>query len=179
MEPNQPPPSKSLPAVVDSAAVRAASTATSTPNAKAAVFTATTMATTTAATTSTPILRPSAMNGWAHRQSSTALLHDGGDGGDGEGDGDQHGDQQDHDHHDKPPPAQAPAGGSAGDLLRPRGVPMLTELLRNNRLWAERMTTMNPQFFHKLAQQQSPKILWIGCSDSRGGYLLHRPGGRV
>lgn len=40
-------------------------------------------------------------------------------------------------------------------------------LLENNRAWAERVRTENPDFFPTLAAQQSPKVLWIGCADSR------------
>ena len=43
----------------------------------------------------------------------------------------------------------------------------LNSLFVNNRDWAERMSQERPGFFQKLAQQQSPKYLWIGCSDSR------------
>ena len=43
----------------------------------------------------------------------------------------------------------------------------LTKLLENNRAWAEAMQRSDPAFFSKLAQQQSPEYLWIGCSDSR------------
>lgn len=43
----------------------------------------------------------------------------------------------------------------------------LHHLLDNNRAWAARMERERPGFFSKLAQQQSPKYLWIGCSDSR------------
>lgn len=43
----------------------------------------------------------------------------------------------------------------------------LDELLRNNRQWAEGMSSEDPQFFQRLSQQQAPKYLWIGCSDSR------------
>ena len=43
----------------------------------------------------------------------------------------------------------------------------LDELLRNNRDWAERVRREDPQFFERLSQQQAPKYLWIGCSDSR------------
>jgi len=43
----------------------------------------------------------------------------------------------------------------------------LDELLRNNREWAERVRHEDPQFFERLSQQQAPKYLWIGCSDSR------------
>ena len=44
---------------------------------------------------------------------------------------------------------------------------ILNALFDNNRSWAQRMTLERPGFFQKLAQQQSPKYLWIGCSDSR------------
>ena len=43
----------------------------------------------------------------------------------------------------------------------------LNNLFVNNREWAQRMSTERPGFFEKLAKQQSPKYLWIGCSDSR------------
>jgi carbonic anhydrase len=43
----------------------------------------------------------------------------------------------------------------------------LEELFRNNREWAERIRRQDPDFFEKLARQQSPEYLWIGCSDSR------------
>jgi len=41
------------------------------------------------------------------------------------------------------------------------------DLFENNRLWALEKCEKNPDFFRDLAQQQSPKYLWIGCSDSR------------
>jgi len=43
----------------------------------------------------------------------------------------------------------------------------LTQLFENNRQWATQITQSNPEFFKKLAEQQSPEYLWIGCSDSR------------
>jgi carbonic anhydrase len=43
----------------------------------------------------------------------------------------------------------------------------LSELLRNNREWADGVRREDPQFFARLSQQQAPKFLWIGCSDSR------------
>lgn len=43
----------------------------------------------------------------------------------------------------------------------------LEDLLRNNREWAERVRREDPGFFDRLSKQQSPKYLWIGCSDSR------------
>lgn len=44
---------------------------------------------------------------------------------------------------------------------------MLDELFQNNRLWAESVKANDPLFFEKLANQQSPQFLWIGCADSR------------
>jgi carbonic anhydrase len=43
----------------------------------------------------------------------------------------------------------------------------LEQLFRNNRRWAASMVAQDNQFFAKLAAQQSPEYLWIGCSDSR------------
>lgn len=43
----------------------------------------------------------------------------------------------------------------------------LSELFDNNRRWAERMVQEDPKFFERLVEQQAPKYLWIGCSDSR------------
>lgn len=40
-------------------------------------------------------------------------------------------------------------------------------LLQKNRAWATAVHADDPTFFGKLASQQSPKYLWIGCSDSR------------
>jgi len=44
---------------------------------------------------------------------------------------------------------------------------MLDALFQNNRLWAESVKAQDPLFFEKLANQQSPQFLWIGCADSR------------
>jgi len=41
------------------------------------------------------------------------------------------------------------------------------KLLENNRAWAAEMLAQDKQYFSRLAQQQSPQYLWIGCSDSR------------
>ncbi len=43
----------------------------------------------------------------------------------------------------------------------------LSHLLANNRNWSNSIHANDPQFFQKLANQQSPEYLWIGCSDSR------------
>jgi len=46
-------------------------------------------------------------------------------------------------------------------------VKVLPQLFENNRKWANQITKSDPTFFQKLSQQQSPELLWIGCSDSR------------
>jgi carbonic anhydrase len=43
----------------------------------------------------------------------------------------------------------------------------LDELLANNKAWAKAINANDPEFFNTLAQQQKPRYLWIGCSDSR------------
>jgi len=43
----------------------------------------------------------------------------------------------------------------------------LQDLLDNNRRWADRVTERDRGFFERLAAQQAPTYLWIGCSDSR------------
>ena len=61
----------------------------------------------------------------------------------------------------------------------------LHDLFENNREWAARLTQSDPEFFTRLAEQQRPKYLWIGCADSRvpaneivglppGGVFVHR-----
>ncbi|HET7456737.1 MAG TPA: carbonate dehydratase [Gemmatimonadaceae bacterium] len=62
---------------------------------------------------------------------------------------------------------------------------ILPNLFDNNREWAAAMTRQDPEFFVRLARQQAPDYLWIGCSDSRvpaneivglppGDLLVHR-----
>jgi carbonic anhydrase len=43
----------------------------------------------------------------------------------------------------------------------------LDGLFTNNRTWAAQRRSQDPEFFTRLARQQSPRYLWIGCSDSR------------
>lgn len=43
----------------------------------------------------------------------------------------------------------------------------IESLLKNNRAWAARIAEQDPSFFTSLSRQQSPRYLWIGCSDSR------------
>lgn len=49
-------------------------------------------------------------------------------------------------------------GGTVADINR---------LLEQNKQWRETTLKNDPDFFDKLAHQQSPGYLWIGCSDSR------------
>jgi len=44
---------------------------------------------------------------------------------------------------------------------------MLDDIFANNRAWAAEVTRQDPDFFTRLASQQVPEYLWIGCSDSR------------
>ena len=43
----------------------------------------------------------------------------------------------------------------------------LQDLLDNNERWADAIKQEDPEFFAKLARQQTPEYLWIGCSDAR------------
>src|SRR5215211_4758823 len=43
----------------------------------------------------------------------------------------------------------------------------LKHLLDQNKAWAERIKASDAEFFPTLAKQQTPRYLWIGCSDSR------------
>ena len=64
-------------------------------------------------------------------------------------------------------------------------MPTIKHLLDRNRAWAETIRARRPDFFAELAEQQDPRYLWIGCSDSRvpaneivdlppGGIFVHR-----
>jgi len=52
-------------------------------------------------------------------------------------------------------------------MEKQEAMPELTRLFENNRAWTEQIQAEDPEFFSKLAQQQAPEYLWIGCSDSR------------
>jgi carbonic anhydrase len=43
----------------------------------------------------------------------------------------------------------------------------INDLFAHNRAWAAEMERARPGFFSGLEQQQAPKFMWIGCSDSR------------
>src|SRR6478609_8797177 len=46
-------------------------------------------------------------------------------------------------------------------------MPHIQDLFAHNRAWAAQMERDRPGFFTGLTQQQKPKYMWIGCSDSR------------
>lgn len=83
------------------------------------------------------------------------------------------------------------AGGNSGEEeapLSPYQQPLsdnLDELLKGNKQWARDVCSLNPGLFPRLAKTQTPRILWIGCSDSRvpeteifkaspGDFFVHR-----
>jgi carbonic anhydrase len=43
----------------------------------------------------------------------------------------------------------------------------LSHLFANNRQWADDQVARRPDFFKRLVSIQTPRYLWIGCSDSR------------
>ena len=44
---------------------------------------------------------------------------------------------------------------------------MLEHLFESNAAWARERVRSDPEYFSRLARQQAPQYLWIGCSDSR------------
>lgn len=62
-------------------------------------------------------------------------------------------------------PGGAPSCGP--DIAIEKVETMLDDLKANNRAWAARKIAGDPDFFRRLARQQAPEYLWIGCSDSR------------
>lgn len=57
----------------------------------------------------------------------------------------------------------------------------LPHIFEQNSEWAEKITQEDPQFFERLSKQQTPDILWIGCSDSRvpANQIINQPPGEV
>ena len=41
------------------------------------------------------------------------------------------------------------------------------QIIENNKKWVEEKLALDPDFFNRLKDTQSPPLLWIGCSDSR------------
>lgn len=57
----------------------------------------------------------------------------------------------------------------------------LSHLFDNNDAWVRRKLEDDPQYFSRLADQQAPEYLWIGCSDSRvpANQIIGLPPGEV
>ncbi len=43
----------------------------------------------------------------------------------------------------------------------------IKRLILENKAWAQSKVDADPEFFKKMAKDQNPEYLWIGCSDSR------------
>jgi carbonic anhydrase len=54
-------------------------------------------------------------------------------------------------------------------------------IFERNRRWADRYKQADPLYFERLAQQQAPEFLWIGCADSRvpANEIIDLPPGEV
>ncbi len=52
-------------------------------------------------------------------------------------------------------------------MFRDQEADDIQQLFDHNREWAAQMEQDDPGFFGRLAKQQKPDFLWIGCSDSR------------
>src|SRR3984957_7610981 len=57
----------------------------------------------------------------------------------------------------------------------------LSHLFDNNLAWVERKLSEDAEYFSRLAHQQAPEYLWIGCSDSRvpANQIIGLPPGEV
>jgi len=57
----------------------------------------------------------------------------------------------------------------------------LAHLFNNNLAWVERKLSEDAEYFSRLAHQQAPEYLWIGCSDSRvpANQIIGLPPGEV
>jgi carbonic anhydrase len=57
----------------------------------------------------------------------------------------------------------------------------LAQLFENNEKWVAARLAADPEYFSRLAHQQAPEYLWIGCSDSRvpANQIIGLPPGEV
>src|SRR5258708_20045191 len=57
----------------------------------------------------------------------------------------------------------------------------LSHLFDNNLKWVDRKLSEDSEYFSRLAHQQTPEYLWIGCSDSRvpANQIIGLPPGEV
>src|SRR5690606_40363959 len=68
--------------------------------------------------------------------------------------------------------ASSPSRATSASPSEPAPTPWspmyrLHELLERNRHWSDRVQAEDPGFFSRLSKIQTPRYLWIGCSDSR------------
>ncbi|KAF1020506.1 MAG: Carbonic anhydrase 2 [Paracidovorax wautersii] len=52
-------------------------------------------------------------------------------------------------------------------MTTPKPIDTLDSLFQHNRDWAAQVEHDRPGFFTRLVKQQTPRYMWIGCSDSR------------
>jgi len=52
-------------------------------------------------------------------------------------------------------------------MVASQDFPVVSRILASNAQWAEDVSRKDPTFFEKMAMGQAPKVLWIGCADSR------------
>jgi len=70
--------------------------------------------------------------------------------------------QEQHEQHDSPTPIRKSSSG-----MRVGTKHFYKQMLKNNRTWADRVVRLDPNYFSSRCGQQTPHVLWIGCSDSR------------
>jgi hypothetical protein len=63
-----------------------------------------------------------------------------------------------------PPPTSSQAGRSSSSRFPQSSI---TDLLDRNAAWADRQQRDSPTLIPSLAHSQHPRVMWIGCSDSR------------
>jgi carbonic anhydrase len=58
---------------------------------------------------------------------------------------------------------------------------VLKDLFDNNQKWVDNNLRTDPEFFRRLADTQAPRVLWIGCADSRvpANEIIGLPPGEV
>eukprot|EP00182_Erythrolobus_australicus_P007093 CAMPEP_0185831678 /NCGR_PEP_ID=MMETSP1353-20130828/1637_1 /TAXON_ID=1077150 /ORGANISM="Erythrolobus australicus, Strain CCMP3124" /LENGTH=294 /DNA_ID=CAMNT_0028529769 /DNA_START=77 /DNA_END=961 /DNA_ORIENTATION=+ len=52
-------------------------------------------------------------------------------------------------------------------VISSEGDPRVAALLEQNEIWRKKVVQEDPDFFNRIANVQTPEILWIGCADSR------------
>lgn len=66
-----------------------------------------------------------------------------------------------------PTPRTAPSALAPQQQLPMSTDPVIAQLLAANNEWRNAVHHASSDFFEKSAKDQSPKVLWIGCADSR------------